>query len=474
MFNLVILQSIFIILHFKTHSEHMTNIWNLYKEEYKSLIRLGLPVLVTQVGIIVVSFADTMMVGAYGVDELAAAAFVNSLFIIPIVMQLGFAQGLTPLVGSLFGKGKKEEAGHTLHGGLQINMAVSAGLTAIMAILYFFLDRFGQPEELMPLVRRYYLIVLSTLLPMSVFNSFQQTCNGFNDTAMPMWMILGSNVLNIIGNYLLIFGHFGCPELGLAGAGISTMLARYAAAVAIVAMFFNGNRYRPYAKGFAIKEGLGDVRRIVWTTSYPVMIQAGVECSLWSFGAVVSGWFGKIQLAAYQVVNTMAQLGFMTFVSFGTATSIRVANYMGVHDLRGMRRITSAGLHLNLVLATAASLIFMFGGRWLIHCFTPDPYVVASALTLIIPLVIYQYMDATQLTYVNAIRGTSHVKPLLWISLCSYVAVGIPVLLLFAKGLGWGNIGVYYSFDVALAVASVMSTLVFYHVMRKETSAIHH
>ena len=129
----------------------MTNIWNLYKEEYKSLIRLGLPVLVTQVGIIVVSFADTMMVGAYGVDELAAAAFVNSLFIIPIVMQLGFAQGLTPLVGSLFGKGEKEEAGHTLHGGLQINMAVSAGLTAIMAILYFFLDRFGQPEELMPL-----------------------------------------------------------------------------------------------------------------------------------------------------------------------------------------------------------------------------------------------------------------------------------------------------------------------------------
>ena len=198
------------------------------------------------------------------------------------------------------------------------------------------------------------------------------------------------------------------------------------------------------------------------------MIQAGVECSLWSFGAVVSGWFGKIQLAAYQVVNTMAQLGFMTFVSFGTATSIRVANYMGVHDLRGMRRITSAGLHLNLVLATAASLIFMFGGRWLIHCFTPDPYVVTSALTLIIPLVIYQYMDATQLTYVNAIRGTSHVKPLLWISLCSYVAVGIPVLLLFAKGLGWGNIGVYYSFDVALAVASVMSTLVFYHVMRRK------
>lgn len=442
--------------------------WNKYKEEYKSLFRLGLPVLVTQVGIIVVNFADTMMVGAYGVDELAAAAFVNSLFIIPIVMQMGFAQGLTPLVGALFGKGEKTEVGHTLHGGVQINLVVSLFLTAIMGALFFFIDRFGQPEELLPLIRQYYLIVLTTMLPMAVFNSFQQTCNGFNDTAMPMWMILGSNVMNIIGNWLLIFGHMGCPELGLAGAGLSTMLARYAAAIAIVLVFFHRKRYSQYSVGFRIKEGLGDVRRKVWVTSYPVMIQSGVECSLWSFGAVVSGWFGKIQLAAYQVVNTMAQLGFMTFISFGTATSIRVANYMGVYDIRGVRRITLAGLHLNLVLATAASLIFIFGGEWLIHCFTPDAAVTASALTLILPLVIYQYMDATQLTYINAIRGTSHVQPLLWISLCSYVIVGIPVLLLFAEVLQKGNIGVYYSFDVALAVASIMATLIFYYVVRKD------
>lgn len=445
----------------------MRNLWKQYREEYRNLFRLGLPVLVTQVGVIVVSFADTMMVGAYGVDELAAAAFVNSLFIIPTVMQMGFAQGLTPLVGALFGKGARREAGHTLHAGVQVNIVVSMSLTLIMGALYFFLDMFGQPVELLPLIRKYYLIILATLLPMSVFNSFQQTFNGFNDTAMPMWLILGANVLNIVGNYMLIFGHWGCPELGLAGAGLSTLVARYAAAVVMVLIFFYLRRYATYAAGFKIKTGLGCVRRLVWSTSYPVMIQSGVECSLWSFGAVVSGWFGKIQLAAYQVVNTMAQLGFMTFISFGTATSIRVANYMGIGDLKGVRRITSAGLHLNLVLATVASLVFLLGGEWLIHCFTPEKSVIASALTLIVPLVVYQYMDATQLTYVNAIRGTSHVKPLLWISLCSYVVVGIPVLLLFARGFGGGNIGVYYSFDVALMVASVMSTLIFYRLLRR-------
>ena len=109
----------------------MSFTWKKYKEEYKSLFKLGLPVLVTQLGIIVVGFADTMMVGAYGVNELAAAAFVNSLFVIPIVMQIGFASGLTPLVGALFGKGDSHSAGRTLRAGVQVNLIVSLALTAM-------------------------------------------------------------------------------------------------------------------------------------------------------------------------------------------------------------------------------------------------------------------------------------------------------------------------------------------------------
>ncbi len=437
-----------------------------YGDEYRSLLKLGLPVLVTQVGVIVVSFADTMMVGAYGVEELAAAAFVNSLFVVAVVMQIGFASGITPLVGALFGRGEHREAGQVLHGGVQVNVAVSFGFTVIMGCLYFFLDMFGQPEELLPLIREYYLIVLATMIPMSVFNSFQQTCNGFNDTQMPMWMILGANILNIAGNWLLIFGNWGFPEMGLAGAGYSTLIARYAAAVGITVVFFSAKRYHVYTLGFKLKGDMRQIRRKIWETSYPVMIQSGVECFLWTFGAIVSGWFGKIQLAAYQVVNTIAQLGFMTYISFSTATSIRVANYTGQLDFKGVRKVVVAGLHLNLLLSTAASLLFLFGGYWLIGCFTPDQDVVASAMMLVVPLVIYQYMDAIQLTYCNAIRGTSQVQPLLWISISTYIAIGIPVLYIFAKVCGWGNIGVYYSFDVALMVASILATTIFYRIVR--------
>ena len=422
--------------------------------------------LVTQLGIIIVSFADTMMVGAYGVDQLAAAAFVNSLFFIPTVMQLGFAGGLTPLIGALFGRGEDESTGRMLRAGVQSNIFLSLGMTVVMTVIYFFLDRFGQPEELLPLIRSYYLIILTSLLPMSLFNSFQQTCNGINDTSLPMWMILASNVLNIIGNYLLIFGHFGCPELGLDGAGYSTVTARYLSAIGLTVIFLHRKRYRIYMPGFHTSERLETLRTQVWKTSYPVMIQHGIECGLWSLGAVVCGWFGKIQIAAFQVVNTMSQLGFMIFMSFGVATAIRVANYTGVNDFAGIRRATSAGLKINLVLAAAASALFWFGGTHIIHLFTPDAEVIASALLLIVPLVIYQFMDATQLTYINAIRGTSRVKPLLWISGVSYVVVGTPAMMLLAKVCDLGNVGVYYSFDIALVAAAIFAAIVYHRTLR--------
>ncbi|MDE6716912.1 MAG: MATE family efflux transporter [Muribaculaceae bacterium] len=447
--------------------------WKEYKEYYKRLTMLGLPVLVTQLGIIVVSFADTMMVGHYGTDELAAAAFVNSLFVVVTVMQIGFASGLTPLVGALFGRGETHRAGRMLRAGLEVNILVSASFTLIMGILYFFLDRFGQPVELLPLIRKYYLIILASLLPMAVFNSFQQTCNGITDTRTPMWFILGANVLNIVGNYALIYGHWGMPEAGLAGAGFSTLTARIVAALGIAIYFIYRRTYRPYREGFAAAGQRGSLHREVWATSYPVMIQSGVECSLWTFGAIVCGWYGKIQLAAYQVVTTISQLGFMIYMSFSTALSILVANFTGREAWLSVRHVTIAGLHLILALATLSSIVFLIFGHTLIASFTPDIAVEASAAGLILPLVVYQYMDAVQLTYCNAIRGTSHVQPLLWIALGCYVGIGAPVLLWFAGSFTAANMGIYWSFCIALGAAALLLSSFFYRIVGKEERGVY-
>lgn len=437
------------------------NLRRAYGTEYKELAKLGAPVLITQAGVIVVNFADTMMVGSHSTEELAAAAFVNSLFVVATVMMIGFAAGMIPLVGALFSRDETLKAGHTLKAGLQVNILVGIIFTLIMGALYFFLDVFGQPEEIMPFVRPYYLTILGSLLLMSVFNTFQQTSNSLNATKMPMWIILGANLLNIFGNWVLIFGKLGFPEMGLTGAGISTLVSRIAGAATIVIVFRRGRRFRPYVEAFAGSGALGKLRVKVFLTSYPIMIQHGIECAFWAFGAIVCGWFGKLQLAAYQVVNTIAQLGFMIYMSVGIATSIRVANANGIDDIGGIRRSASAGLHMTLLLATGASLLFLLCGERLIGFFTPDEGVIAVATTLLFPLVLYQYGDAVQLTYANALRGAGDVTPLLWVSAVAYIAIGVPALLLFACIFDWQTVGVYYSFSVALFSASLLLWLSF-------------
>lgn len=439
-----------------------------YKSEYKELFRLGSPLLLSQLGVILLAFTDTIMVGRYGVNELAASAFVNSIYLIPNVMLMGLSGGITPLIGALFSKEDYHAAGRITRGSMQINLAVAALYTAIMAGIYFLLPYFGQPPELLDLIQNYYLILMMVAIPMSAYNVLMQTSNGITCTSVPMYATVFSICINIIFNYLLIYGKFGFPELGLAGAGIATVMARVVCFLLMYLAFRHMHRYQPYQEGFNNGKGLDKVRRTVWTTSWPVMIQNGLECSLWSIGAVVVGWYGAIQLAAYQVVNTIGQLGFMIYISFAAALAIRVANFTGLKDEKGARKATQAGIHINMVLATGASLVFIFAAKWLINIFietgpnaSDGNAVVISALGLVAPLVVYQYMDALQLTCCNAIRGTSNVRPLMHISLWSYIIVGIPMLLLFASCFGLGNVGAYWSFCIVLLVAAVMAVYYF-------------
>ena len=435
--------------------------------EYRALARLGFPVLITQVGIIAVSFADTMMVGAYGTPELGAASFVNNIFLVAIVAMIGFSNGMTPVVGALFGKGRLSEAGIALRTGLILNVGMSVIFTAVMGTIYFFLPQFGQPEELLPLIKPYYLIILASIIPNAIFTCCQNASNGMTDTAMPMWIMISGNVLNIIGNYLLIFGHFGFPEYGLMGAGISTAFSRFYMAVAILIGFASRKRYAELRQGARRRPERSGFFK-VWITSYPIMILNGVECFLWALGAVVCGWFGTPQLASYQIANIVGQFGFMIYISAGVAVSIRVANFSGVKDTVGVRTSTRAGTHLMMVLATLASLIFLFAGRHLFSMFSQDEAVIQAGLPLVAPLILYQYFDAIQVNYGSALRGTGYVKPLIYVAVVSYLVVGCGSLFTLANGFGLGNVGVYFSFSLTLLCAAVM----LFYFFRKAVAAL--
>ena len=154
---------------------------------YKALLKLGIPIVIGQLGMIVLGFADTLMIGHHSTEGLAAASFVNNVFNLVIIFATGFSYGLTPIVGSLFGKGEQKAVGCTLKNALCANGLMAILLTVLMTLLYANIHRLGQPEELLPLMRPYYLVLLASLIPVILFNAFKQFADGITDTQTPMW-----------------------------------------------------------------------------------------------------------------------------------------------------------------------------------------------------------------------------------------------------------------------------------------------
>lgn len=434
---------------------------------YVKIVRLGLPILIGQLGMIVVGFADTTMVGRYSTDALASASFVNNLFNVAIISTMGFSYGLTPLMGALFSNRRYDKIGAMLRNGVVINVAFTLAMMALMTAVYFNLERMGQPAELLPLIRPYYLIYLAGMLPIAVFNVFGQWSYSIRRTKMPMWITLASNVINIAGNWLLIYGHCGFPELGLTGAGLSTLTARLFLPLAIVSVFLTGKAYGRYREGFRrgrLSRGiLGQIGR----TSWPVSMQMAFETGSFSGAGVMAGWLGAVSLAAYQIFIIIGTLGFCVYYSMGSAVSVLVANAAGEGDQEKMRETAGRGYRIILLLAAVSSTIFFLFGDNIIGIFTTDPSVESAAVSLIIPLIVYQLGDATQINYANALRGSAKVMPMIWIAFVSYVVVGLPATYIMAFPLGMGTPGIVYSFSVSLFLAAGL----FYYFFRRATRA---
>ena len=443
----------------------MSSFWQKYKANYRAIIALGIPILIGQLGTIIVGFADTIMVGRYSTEALASASFVNSLFYTANFACMGFSYGLTPIIGAMFTRGDKNAIGRTMRSGAVLNLLFSALITGIMLLFYANVDKMGQPQELLPLIRPYFLLFIAGLIPNAIFNAFAQWSYSIGNSRMPMWIILISNVANIVGNWMLIYGNLGCPEMGLTGAGLSTLIARIICPVAIIAIFFCAKKYREYRQGFS--HGRLEFAKLkhITLTSLPIALQFALESGSFAFAAVVAGWLGAIELASYQIIVIIGTLGFCIYYSMGASVSVLVANAAGLNDRHEMRHVAFAGYHIMLTLATISSLTFIFFGRDLMHIFTDDSAVLATASTLIVPLVLYQLGDATQINFANALRGTSNVMPMLWIALVCYIIVGIPATYIIAIPASLGIVGVILSFSIPLFLAGAL----FLHFFMKTT-----
>lgn len=417
--------------------------------------------MVGQLGIIVLSFADTMMVGQHSMEELGAASFVNNMFNLVIISATGFSYGLTPIVGSQYGQGKSAAIGRSLKNSLWANLLVALVMCLLLLLLYGHLHRLGQPVELLPLMRPYFLALLASLPFVMVFNAFKQFADGITDTQTSMWVLLSGNLLNILGNWLLIYGQLGLPEMGLLGAGVSTLCSRIFMAIAFILLFCRSKRYLPYREGFTgrwlDRADFVRLNRMGW----PVFWQMGMETASFNLCTIMVGWLGTVALAAHQVMLVVGQLGFMMYYGMAAAVAVRVSNFHGQADLRQVQRSAKAGFHLILLMAVLVSVSVFCCRHVLGGWFTDAAGVQVLVAQLVFPFVVYQLGDGLQCNYSNALRGTGDVRPMMYIAFIAYFLISIPSAYLFGFVLNGGLIGIWYSFPLGLTSAGLLFYLRF-------------
>lgn len=426
------------------------------RPHYSATLRLGLPIAIGQIGVIVMGFADTVMVGRYATDALAASSFVNNLFMLVNFLLMGYSYGLTPLIGAAFGRNDLAEAGGIFKQALMANTLWGLLLTAVMGGLYFFIGQMGQPVEILPLVRHYYLYILVSVPFVMLFNVTRQFTDGTTDTATGMWILLTGNVINVVGNALLIYGLGGFPEMGLDGAGLATLLSRIYMAVALLVVVARHRRYAPYRQGWKAerlsRKAVSDVNRL----SLPVAMQMGMESGSFTCSAIMAGWLGAASLAGYQVMVTIGTLGFLFYYSFGAGLSIRVATFVGTNDWAQVRLATRAGVHILGALALVSSLLMLVFARPLIGLFTSDAEVASVCMTLIAPLMVYQFADAMQICLANVLRAMKQVVSMMRVAFISYIIVNIPMGYALGFVLGWGEVGIFLAFSCGLYTAAIL------------------
>lgn len=429
----------------------------LYKDQYKQTLRLAAPIMLAQIGVVAVQLFDNAMVGRLGALPLAGVSFGGSVFFLVFIFCIGISMALTPLVGEQYSKGKFRASASLLQNSLVlftvigvIGWAVAMGLILLMPYL-------GQPDGVVEAATPYYKYLAWSLVPLMIFGSFRQFLEGIGNTAVNMAIILTSNLVNILFNWLLIYGNCGFPEMGAAGAGLATLISRICMPVMAIAWFLLVPRFRRYLRYFN-KAYFN--RRQMWTifrVGFPISSQMFMEGGAFVLTSIMMGWFHSAEIVAgNQIATVVSNFAFMIVIGIGSATTIRVSHEYGRGNLRALKRSGLASYQMTLIWNTLTALFFILFREHIARIFTDDPEVIRVAGHLIIFVAAFQFSDGLQSISVGILRGLQDVKVVMRIAFISYIVINLPVGYLCAFILDWGPGGLWVGFIFGLSIAAVL------------------
>ena len=429
-----------------------------YIDHYKATLRLAAPVALSQLGYVVVQFADNAMVGAYGGEDtlpLAAVSFGVMMSFVMFSLALGITLGITPIIGEHFARGEYRRTAHYL----QSSLVMCALLGVVFMLLQIatepMLYWLGQPVDVVDMAVPYYRLMAYSLPAVMLYGAFKQMLEGVGNTVAPMVIAIITNVVNIALNWVFIFGHLGFEPMGVYGAGLATLVARSIAPIVALAYFCIKGEYRDYLCLFS--RGVGYVKHIVHLLriGIPVAGQMFLEGIAFVVTSVMMGWLGAEAIAANHIGGTYGNGAFMMTIAIGTATTIRTSHAFGCRDRKTLREVIASSIHVGVLWGVLVLVGFVAFSGVMPRLFTINEEVVALASTMIVLVAMYQISDAIQGTLVGVLRGMQDVKIIALLSFVAYVLLNIPVGYLCAFVLGMGAKGLMVGYIAGLSTAAV-------------------
>ena len=447
-----------------------------YTKEFRYNLKLASPVILGMLGHTFVSFVDNVMVGQLGATELAAVSLGNSFIFIAMSIGIGFSTAITPLVAEAdaehnFAKGKS-----VFKHGFFLCTVLGLLLFAMLLVAKPLMYIMDQSEAVVALAIPYLDLVAFSLVPLIVFQAFKQFSDGLSLTKYPMYATILANVLNVAINYVLIFGKFGFPEMGIVGAAFGTLVSRFVMLAYLWWLLAKREKSRAYVTHIKFfKLSIRPIKKLS-NLGMPSALQMFFEVGVFTAAIWLSGTLGANAQAANQIALNLSSMTFMVATGLSVAAMIRVGNQKGLKDFRALRRIAESIFLVGFVFAVVFALFFV-----IFNTLLPDLYVdledpanaadtaevVKIAATLLLAAAVFQISDSLQVIALGALRGIQDVKIPTIITFISYWVIGFPVSYYLGKEEVYGSLGIWVGLIAGLSVAGILLFIRFNSLTKK-------
>lgn len=438
--------------------------FSTYKKSFREVIVLALPIIGGQLGQVLMGFFDTLQVSDLGSTYIAASGFANTVYWVTNLLGLGILFGISPLVSEAFGEKNEWKAIGVYRSGIKITIGISAVFFALMLLVMNNIELFRQTDNINKLSLQYLRIVNYSTPFALLFTAGKQFLDGMGRTTVGMAITIAGLVVNVLLNWMFIYGNLGCPAMGIEGAAWATASARLIMALAIFGFIWYDKQVRQLRTESAVRNL--QHKSYVWQIlkiGIPSGLQFFMEVSAFSAGQIMSGWLGENYLASHQIAINLASVTFMVLTGIAAAGTIMTGYAYGARNREGIRTAGYSVFMLTLAIEVVFAVFFFSLNGVLPRLYTENSEVISIASSLLILAAFFQISDGLQSAAAGALRGIQDVRIPMVIAFVSYWLVMVPASYLLAFKAGYGIRGLWMGFIAGLSIAAVLLMLRFRH-----------